>query len=80
MVILSARKEASMLPKSLRCTLVTSEWQTVHIRRHVDPVSRYTAQVQLSTKVVDTLDKLQRTLLHELCHVVRCILPTGAAC
>lgn len=30
--------------------------------------SRYSARIELSTKVVDSVDRLQRTLLHELCH------------
>ncbi|KAK9811089.1 hypothetical protein WJX73_001706 [Symbiochloris irregularis] len=46
---------------------------------------QYTAQVQLSSKVVDCYEKLQRTLLHELCHVAAWLLdhvakpPHGAA-
>ena len=32
-------------------------------------VSRYTARVELSSKVVDCVDRLRRTLAHELCHV-----------
>lgn len=41
----------------------------------IQPCSdRYTARVELSTKVVDNLDKLQRTLCHELCHVATWLL------
>lgn len=32
-------------------------------------LSRHSARVELSAKVVDTADKLRATLLHELCHV-----------
>lgn len=36
--------------------------------------SRYTARVELSTKVLDSPEKLQRTLCHELCHVATWLL------
>ncbi|KAL3138893.1 hypothetical protein ABBQ32_005716 [Trebouxia sp. C0010 RCD-2024] len=35
---------------------------------------KYTARVELSTKVVDSTDKLQITLCHELCHVATWLL------
>ncbi|KAL0047352.1 hypothetical protein WJX82_001193 [Trebouxia sp. C0006] len=35
---------------------------------------KYTARVELSTKVLDNPEKLQRTLCHELCHVATWLL------
>ena len=40
-----------------------------HPQMHCLIASRYTARVELSSKVVDCADRLQRTLAHELCHV-----------
>ena len=41
---------------------------------HKLSASRYTARVELSSKVVDCEDRLQRTLAHELCHVAAWLL------
>ncbi len=41
---------------------------------HCSSASRYTARVELSSKVVDCEDRLQRTLAHELCHVAAWLL------
>lgn len=35
---------------------------------------RYTARVELSSKVLDSSDRLRRTLVHELCHVAAWLL------
>jgi predicted SprT family Zn-dependent metalloprotease len=40
----------------------------------IPPQSRRTAIVELSTKVVDDIQRLQTTLLHELCHVAAWII------
>ena len=40
---------------------------------------RYSASVQLATKVIDTEAKLRATLLHELCHVATWVLPPHVA-
>ena len=40
---------------------------------------RYTASVQLASKVIDTEAKLRATLLHELCHVATWVLPPHVA-
>ena len=32
------------------------------------PTPRYTARIELSCKVLDTAEKLERTLVHEMCH------------
>ena len=40
---------------------------------------RYSASVQLASKVIDTEAKLQATLLHELCHVATWVLPPHVA-
>jgi predicted SprT family Zn-dependent metalloprotease len=43
-----------------------------HYKREVlsDPLmpSRYTARIELSCKVLDTPEKLERTMVHEMCH------------
>lgn len=33
-----------------------------------DLIAMYTARIELSSKVLDTVDKLERTLVHEMCH------------
>ena len=49
-----------------------------HERLHCDGC-RYSASVQLATKVIDTEGKLRATLLHELCHVATWVLPPHVA-
>ena len=44
-----------------------------------EPSCRYTASVQLASKVIDTEAKLHATLLHELCHVATWLLPPHVA-
>lgn len=44
-----------------------------------EPSCRYTASVQLASKVIDTEAKLRATLLHELCHVATWLLPPHVA-
>lgn len=34
----------------------------------------YTARIELSTKVVDTYEKLRQTLCHEMCHAAAWIV------
>lgn len=38
------------------------------------PPRSYSAHVELSSKVVDSWEKLERTLCHELCHVAAWLL------
>lgn len=39
------------------------------LRPRAPPCRSYSARVELSSKVLDSLAKLERTLCHELCHV-----------
>ena len=50
---------------------LTSTAGLTHYRRRIDPhTSRaiYTCRIELATKVLDTSFKLERTLIHEMCH------------
>lgn len=47
--------------------------------RALDLQCRYSAIVQLATKVIDSEAKLRATLLHELCHVATWLLPPHVA-
>jgi predicted SprT family Zn-dependent metalloprotease len=66
---------SNMLPSDLDISwnkrLATTAGLT-HYKREVlaDPLmpSRYTARIELSSKVLDTPEKLERTMVHEMCH------------
>ena len=59
-------------------TLLWVKLSTVSLLKHLESfrvtAHRYSARVELSTKVIDSADKLQRTLCHELCHVATWLL------
>lgn len=59
-----AETVAGMLGISWNKKLNTTAGTTQLVRRG----GVYSASIQLSTKVVDTLDKLRNTLCHEMCH------------
>lgn len=66
---------SNVLPSNLEISwnkrLATTAGLT-HYKREVlaDPLipSRYTARIELSCKVLDTPEKLERTMVHEMCH------------
>jgi len=43
-----------------------------HYKR--DAYQKYSARIELSTKVLDTAEKLERTLIHEMCHCATWLL------
>ncbi len=49
--------------------LTKTAGRTVTVRKFVDSQWHYSASVELSSKVLDTKERLESTLLHELCHV-----------
>ena len=49
--------------------LATTAGLTHYSRRYNDSgVAVYTARIELASKVLDTADRLERTLIHEMCH------------
>lgn len=49
--------------------LATTAGLTHYSRRYNDSgVLVYTARIELASKVLDTVDRLERTLIHEMCH------------
>jgi len=48
--------------------LLTTAGLTHYKRTTVDGVRIFTARIELSTKVLDSVHKLEATLLHEMCH------------
>ncbi len=72
------------LPVALTLTLLHAQRMSAR-RVHRVPAhlpggrrARYSADVELSAKVVDAPAKLRATLLHELCHVAAWLLPPHA--
>ncbi|BDA48577.1 probable HMG box-containing protein C19G7.04 at C-terminar half [Coccomyxa sp. Obi] len=62
----------------LRTTAGTTHYKREPPIRPTDP-PRHTARVELSSKVLDSKERLRATLLHELCHVAAWVLPPHAA-
>lgn len=53
----------------------TREPLTLKLHLQLDPsCGRYAAHVELSSKVLDSRDRLRQTLAHELCHVAAWLL------
>ena len=48
--------------------LLTTAGLTVYKRTTIEGVRHFTARIELSTKVLDSVHKLEATLLHEMCH------------
>lgn len=63
-------RKASRIMSSLSVTMCCSQ-RRLHLLRRCAALClcRYSARVELSSKVLDALPKLERTLAHELCHV-----------
>ncbi|CAL8463557.1 g3091 [Coccomyxa elongata] len=62
----------------LRTTAGTTHYKREPPTRPTEP-PRHTARVELSSKVLDSRERLRATLLHELCHVAAWVLPPHAA-
>ena len=69
---------SNKLPFSLEITwnkrLMTTAGLTHYKRQLVGDGMMYHARIELSCKVVDTADKLERTLVHEMCHCAAWII------
>ncbi|ORX67721.1 hypothetical protein K493DRAFT_5815 [Basidiobolus meristosporus CBS 931.73] len=66
------------LPKEMKITwsvtLKTTAGRAISHRQRRDDEWTYVSRVELSTKVVDNIDRLRNTLAHELCHCAAWII------